>query len=297
MNQLRWDLPLKFLGPVDVPESQWLHNQAKSQAGQELFVIAMTQGKTNGTWLELGCGHPINSNNTYLLEKRLGWSGISIDTMKMDNDIITPYEEYWSGFYQGIKQQDWPAHTIPFETLPESAKNRFQRYYTDFIHRQKTDIDQVPFEQRNWNTVRPNTKFYQINAFKFDYDQVPLSVDYLQIDLHPSSANLKILDHLLPKHRFSVITFEHDVWDHTTESARVRELSRQQLKDYGYDLIISDATIPPGHGNGIGDEPIHFEDWWVDSKTIDLNIRNCYRNINNDGLPKYYFDTLFHKQT
>ena len=93
-----------------------------------------------------------------------------------------------------------------------------------------------------------------------------------------------------------MITFEHDAWDHSPESARVRELSRQRLKDQGYDLIISDATVPPGHGTGIGDEPINFEDWWADPEVIDLAIRDLYRDVTDHGGPKYYYHALFERQ-
>lgn len=296
MTQLRWDLPLHFRGPVQCTHSEWLHNQAKSQAGQDLFVIAMTQGKTDGTWLELGCGHPVSSNNTYLLEKRLAWSGVSIDTERMDQDIVTPYEEYWHSFYQRRKQPDWPEHPCAFEDLPEQSRGRFQRYYEDFIARQRSDMDAVPNPSRSWQTCRPRTKFYKYDAFDFDYTVLPERIDYLQVDLHPSTASLDILDHVLPKHRFSVITFEHDVWDHSPDSARVRELSRQRLKDQGYDLIISDATVPPGHGTGIGDEPINFEDWWADPEVIDAEIRDLYRDVTDHGRPKYYYHTLFERQ-
>jgi hypothetical protein len=296
MNKLRWDLPLQFRGQVNGIDCEWLHNQAKSQAGQELFVIAMTQGKTNGTWLELGCGHPIGSNNTFLLEKKLDWSGISIDTEDMGNNIVTPYEEYWGGFYQGFRQPEWPEHTVPFSQLPERFQNRFESYYNNFIKRQQCDIDLIPSKDRNWKTARPRTEFYKMNAFEFDYDKIPSRVDYLQVDLHPSTANLEILDKLLPNRRFSAITFEHDVWDRTKESDRVRKQSREILKEHGYDLVISDATVPPGHGNGIGDEPINFEDWWADPQVIDQQTRDCYRNLIEDGQPKYYFNTLFEKQ-
>ena len=48
---------------------------------QDLFVIAMTQGKKNGTYLEIGCGWPSGGGtNTYALEKTFGWSGVSIDS-------------------------------------------------------------------------------------------------------------------------------------------------------------------------------------------------------------------------
>jgi hypothetical protein len=112
VSNIRLDLPRQFRGPVDIPDSEWVFNQAKSQAGQELFVMAMTQGKRSGTWLEIGCGDPIRSNNTYLLEKRLDWTGTSIDLERMDNDIVTPFEEYWSGFYDIVKNQVGQRHLL-----------------------------------------------------------------------------------------------------------------------------------------------------------------------------------------
>jgi hypothetical protein len=92
VSDLRLDSPRYFRAPVDVADSEWLFNQAKSQAGQELFVIAMTEGRQHGRWLEIGCGDPIRSSNTYLLEKKLQWSGISIDMERMDRNMITPFE-------------------------------------------------------------------------------------------------------------------------------------------------------------------------------------------------------------
>ena len=53
--------------------------EVNGQAGQDLFVIAMLEGKVNGRWLELGCGGPFHENNTLTLEKQFGWTGTSID--------------------------------------------------------------------------------------------------------------------------------------------------------------------------------------------------------------------------
>lgn len=50
-----------------------------SEASQDLFVIRMTQSKKQGTYVEIGSGHPINSNNSYLLESEYGWRGVSVE--------------------------------------------------------------------------------------------------------------------------------------------------------------------------------------------------------------------------
>lgn len=50
-----------------------------SQAGQDVFVCKMLGGKNSGFYLEIGGGHPTESNNTYLLEARHKWTGLSLE--------------------------------------------------------------------------------------------------------------------------------------------------------------------------------------------------------------------------
>ncbi len=50
-----------------------------SEASQDLFVVRMTQSKRQGTYVEIGSGHPIHSNNSYLLESEYGWRGVSVE--------------------------------------------------------------------------------------------------------------------------------------------------------------------------------------------------------------------------
>jgi hypothetical protein len=60
--------------------------ESKSQAGQDLFVYAVTQ-TLQGTFLEIGGCDPEVINNTYELE-RLGWSGYSFD---IDPNLSYPF--------------------------------------------------------------------------------------------------------------------------------------------------------------------------------------------------------------
>ena len=53
--------------------------QSYSQSNQDLFVLSMLNGQTDGVFLELGGAHPTRHNNTYLLESSFNWSGISMD--------------------------------------------------------------------------------------------------------------------------------------------------------------------------------------------------------------------------
>jgi len=54
-----------------------------SQTYQDLFVLSMLDGKTNGEYLEIGSADPYKGSNTYLLEK-LGWTGLSLEILERE---------------------------------------------------------------------------------------------------------------------------------------------------------------------------------------------------------------------
>ena len=61
-----------------------------SQCFQDIFILSMLDGKRDGTYLEIGCADPLYGNNTALLEKEYGWTGISID---IDSQWSTKWEQ------------------------------------------------------------------------------------------------------------------------------------------------------------------------------------------------------------
>mgnify|MGYP006269433765 CR=1 FL=1 len=79
-----------------------------SAHGQDQFAIEQLGYKHNGTFLDIGCAHPIDSNNTYRLEKEYNFRGVSIDR---DNWIVDWHRErYGSMFIQAdALTLDYPA--------------------------------------------------------------------------------------------------------------------------------------------------------------------------------------------
>jgi hypothetical protein len=59
------------------------------QAEQDKFVLSMLNNKKNGFFLELGSQHPINNNNTFILEKEYNWNGIMVE-----------YDSHWLNEYK-----------------------------------------------------------------------------------------------------------------------------------------------------------------------------------------------------
>ena len=80
-----------------------------SQTYQDIFVLSMLNGKTDGFYLEIGSADPFKGNNTYLLEK-LGWKGLSLEINKID------YEKFKNNRKNNIDLAD--AVTYNYSDLP-----------------------------------------------------------------------------------------------------------------------------------------------------------------------------------
>ena len=55
-----------------------------SQAYQDMFVLTVLNGKRYGTYLEIGSEEPQYKSNTYLLENKFAWKGISVEIDKSE---------------------------------------------------------------------------------------------------------------------------------------------------------------------------------------------------------------------
>ena len=76
--------------------SKWEPRYA--QLCQDLFAYLMIEGKQNGYYIDVGCRNPFRTNNTWLLEEKLNWNGISID--------IVDYHSEWKQRKSKFVQMD-----------------------------------------------------------------------------------------------------------------------------------------------------------------------------------------------
>lgn len=58
-----------------------------SRSEQENFVINIFQKKKNGYYVELGANHPIEGNNTYILETVFDWKGVSFEILERHQSL------------------------------------------------------------------------------------------------------------------------------------------------------------------------------------------------------------------
>jgi hypothetical protein len=205
----------------------------KGQAEQDKFVLNMLKNKKKGFFLEIGSNHPININNSYILEKNYEWNGIMVE-----------YSNKWLNDYKKIR--------------PNS------------IH-----------------IINDATKIDYKNLF--ETNNVPLNIDYLQIDLEPKNGStlntLKKLDNeVMNKYKFSTITFEHDCKDGISHLPIVRLTrleSREIFKKRGYICVFEDIH---------NQEPKYvYEDWWVHPELVDIEYVNLIKEKNKN---KYEFNSI-----
>lgn len=54
--------------------------QSRSQSGQDIWVFEMTEHKTSGFYVDIGCNDPEFHSNTFALEQ-MGWNGLLVDVV------------------------------------------------------------------------------------------------------------------------------------------------------------------------------------------------------------------------
>jgi hypothetical protein len=124
-----------------------------------------------------------------------------------------------------------------------------------------------PDRVEEFNANRVN-KCYEADATVFDYKALfdrlglPKQIDYLQVDIEPAINTLSALLALpLNEYRFSIITFEHDLYADSF-NVNVKNKQIEVLSGLGYELVRENVDL--GHP----DYP--FEDWWIDPNIIKL---------------------------
>lgn len=125
----------------------------------------------------------------------------------------------------------------------------------------------IDFDKSQINKWEGNRKAITIcgDATQINYEELLKNykdIDYLQLDCDPPIITYNTLLKIpFEKHKFAVITFEHD--HYIDPDADTQRKSRKYLQSFGYELVVN--NIAP-------DKFCSFEDWWVHPDLIDRNI-------------------------
>jgi FkbM family methyltransferase len=200
--------------------------EARSQLGQDLFVLVQTHFKREGYFVEFGAADGLELSNSYLLEKSFGWRGI----------VAEPARVWQSGL---IENRDchietacvWKnsASTLDFQEVEYAPLSTIEEY---------ADSDYHAGARKRGKTYPVKTISLLDMLLKFD---APATIDYLSIDTEGSEFD--ILDSFdFTRYRFRVITCEHNF---TAMRSKIYDL----LTAKGYTRVFENRS--------------DFDDWYI----------------------------------
>src|SRR6185295_3096376 len=105
-----------------------------SQAGQDLWVNAMLEGRRDGFYVDIGCNHPTAINNTWAFEQ-MGWNGILVD-------VLSGCEVRKGKFFQCDASHPTTELRAAYESMP---------YIVDFLSLDVDDATLATFDTLPWN--------------------------------------------------------------------------------------------------------------------------------------------------
>ena len=191
-----------------------------SYGGVDSLVNNIFKNIDKGFYVDIGCGHPVKNNNTYLLNKK-GWHGINID---LDNeninlfDIYRPSDENIStAISDKIGKEDL------FFYHSKSAINTINKKTADY---QKARVSSI-------KKIKTNTLNNVLNNSKYSN----LEIDFLSIDIEGSEfLALKNFD--FNKYNPKVIVVEH--LDLSLPALEIKNLNiNSAINSDIYKLIVS----------------------------------------------------------
>ena len=195
-----------------------------SYGGVDSLILNIFKDKEKGFYIDIGCGHPIKNNNTYLLNKK-GWNGINIDLDEENINLFNVSRKNDFNFAAAVSDTEGEADLYFYHK--KSALNTINK---QIAHFQKAKVSSI----RKINTKTIN-RIIELSPLK---DQ---KIDFLSIDVEGSElAILKSFD--FEKYSPKVIVVEY--LDLTLNKLEIKNLNVDNiLKSEIYKLIISKNYI------------------------------------------------------
>jgi len=147
------------------------------QAEQDKFVLNVLKEKRNGYFLEIGSNHPININNSFLLETKYDWKGIMVEynpsflplyKMYRPNSIHVINDatiiDYKSVFENNSVPSIFDYLQIDLEANNGSTIKTLEKLDNEIFDAYK--FATVTFEHDIWHTNFDNTRLKSRDIFK-----------------------------------------------------------------------------------------------------------------------------------
>ncbi len=135
-----------------------------SQGGEDIILNHLFKNKSNGFFIDIGCNHPIESNNTFNLYTK-GWRGLNIDG---NNSLINLYPKF--------RPNDISLCQIISDT------EKFVTFYISKSNKVST-IDETFYKDNNNAFEYNSDDFIKLPSIRLDKILKNTDVDTKNIDL------------------------------------------------------------------------------------------------------------------
>ena len=191
-----------------------------SYGGVDSLILNIFKNQKKGFYLDIGCGHPIKNNNTYLLNKK-GWSGINIDLDEENIELFNTYRRKDINLATAVSDKEGETDLYFYHS--KSALNTISKQNADFQKAKVSSIRKIKTQEIN--------KILENSPYK------DKKIDFLSIDVEGSELSiLKNFD--FKKYSPKVIVVEY--LDLSLKKLEIKNLNIDNIiKSDIYKLIIS----------------------------------------------------------
>jgi tetratricopeptide (TPR) repeat protein len=197
-NSLAGKLRFKFKGYKKIERNY-------SQTYQDMFVLSMLDGKTDGDYLEIGSADPYKGSNTALLEE-LGWTGLSLEILEAEVNefrkhrknpvVLCDATQYDFSTLKGVidyLQVDCEPPATTFEILTNLPFNKCDFKVITYEHDHYTDMEG---KYRELSRLFLKSKGYVLVVGNIAPDDVSCYEDWY---VHPKYIKSEILNKMIEK--------------------------------------------------------------------------------------------------
>jgi hypothetical protein len=191
-----------------------------SYGGIDSLIDNIFKNINKGFYVDIGCGHPIKNNNTYLLNKK-GWYGVNIDLDKDNIDLFDVYRPLDLNISTAISDKKEEVDLFFYHS--KSAINTINKKTADY---QKANVSNI-------KKIRTNTLNNVLDNSKYNN----LQIDFLSIDIEGSEL-LALKEFDFNKYNPKVIVVEY--LDLSLPALEIKNLNiNSAINSEIYKLIVS----------------------------------------------------------
>jgi hypothetical protein len=133
------------------------HSQASQDEFTYTLLYSLLGKQDKGHYLEIGAWDPIDTNNSYVFDTRLGWKGVSID-------IVNTYVERWSKLRNNpLLIQD--AMQVDYDALLASFPESIDYLSLDVDDTYDVVLRRIPFDDHTFKVITIEHDAYRLGEY------------------------------------------------------------------------------------------------------------------------------------